>query len=341
MKARIKANGVQLYGSHTYMSPIVGQLAKGTEVELEGEYGCWVKVKDKGWVKAAHTEAIDLSVEGGGGVSSWDDLTDKPFGEEKVKGDIILPDWAYEPKDEYPHGERAPMSGDYWIGRYWGSSLTCLFDGEAFAVQCKHLFDNSGAGYFGNSALIEDFHDGDYRGEPVIEDTGEPFCVYDDGGSNLWFWFADKGSHSIELYTEKTAAVPLDPKYLPDSVKGDVVFSRKVDGDSSFDEIGVNSADCSHTFEEIMTLLEQKALTSVKMVTYPGRTNPVFELNTSVTVYPYGKPESGSEHAESLLGYGLYYSEILAKTEYIRFACDGFEVFQISPSGVSTSYSSE
>ena len=111
MRARIKANGVQLYKGHTYMSPIVGQLANGEEVELEGEYGCWVKVKDKGWVKAAHTEAIELDA---GGVTSWNDLEDKPFGEEVGLVQI------------WPHDESEPF-----VGFEEGETYVVVYDGAS------------------------------------------------------------------------------------------------------------------------------------------------------------------------------------------------------------------
>lgn len=75
MKAKVKANGVLVRQSNTNMSPVIGSVAPGTILDIEAEYGEWVKLADGGWVKACYTEATDLS----GAGTSWNDLTDKPF----------------------------------------------------------------------------------------------------------------------------------------------------------------------------------------------------------------------------------------------------------------------
>ena len=67
MKAKVKANGVLVRKSNTNMSPVIGSVAPGTTIDIEAEYGEWVKLADGGWVKACYTEATDLSGAGSGG----------------------------------------------------------------------------------------------------------------------------------------------------------------------------------------------------------------------------------------------------------------------------------
>lgn len=65
MKARIVANGVRIYEGSTNFSHVVGSIDSGSEINIEAEYGEWVKIADGGWVKACYTEPIDLSAGGG------------------------------------------------------------------------------------------------------------------------------------------------------------------------------------------------------------------------------------------------------------------------------------
>ena len=187
MKARIKANGVQLYASHTYMSPIVGQLANGEEVELEGEYGCWVKVKDLGWVKAAHTEAIELDA---GGVTSWNDLEDKPFGEEVAITEV-------------PWHTDVTFSGDFGF----------FFDEEHLSFDKNNTY-----------RLILDgvVHEGKSEDGAFVRFTQETYLYANSirGGIDIYTELGyDSGEHTaslIELQTE-TTVIPLDAKYLPNT----------------------------------------------------------------------------------------------------------------------------
>lgn len=52
MKAKVKANGVLVRKSNSNMSPVIGSVAPGAIIDIEAEYGEWVKLTDGGWVKA-------------------------------------------------------------------------------------------------------------------------------------------------------------------------------------------------------------------------------------------------------------------------------------------------
>lgn len=125
----------------------------------------------------------------GGGVSSWNDLTDKPFGEQEVK-DIVY------------------VENGMVLGIPSGSKIIAEYDGVPYSVTLKTWTESGG---------FECFEIGDEAFSTL------PFYVY---GSLLWgestqdeeIRFADGGEHQLEVYGIQIAYVPLDEKYIPKSI---------------------------------------------------------------------------------------------------------------------------
>lgn len=141
-----------------------------------------------------------------GGVSSWNDLTDKPFGEAEAEifsvenasfADLGLgiPMYIMESTEEFP------------LGLINGNTYTVIWDGVEY--ECIAVVAD-GMEMLGNMAIM------------TGEDTGEPF-VYatDDGG----FWVDMVGSSDTHTISVSGLTVfPIDEKYLPNN--GEVDFTK-------------------------------------------------------------------------------------------------------------------
>ena len=62
MKAKVTLNGVRIHKDSTQTSRIVGTLNDGDEIDIEAEYGEWVKMTSGGWIKARYTEPTELGL---------------------------------------------------------------------------------------------------------------------------------------------------------------------------------------------------------------------------------------------------------------------------------------
>jgi hypothetical protein len=202
MKARIIANGVQVRKESSNSSPAIGSVALGEEIDIEAEYGEWVKLASGGWVMACYTEVTDAG-------TSWNSLTDKPFGE-SVEQVAIVPEVVSWHKE----GLGVNVSLDS------GSTYKVVFDGVEY--ECEVKGQNTGFMQMyrlGNTTIVSS--------NLGYGDTGEPFCVefgetlppYGSGASEAKIYVAEElraSEHTVSVYGEALTTVKLDPKYLPE-----------------------------------------------------------------------------------------------------------------------------
>lgn len=126
---------------------------------------------------------------GGGGASSWNDLTDKPFGEV----DAVF---IEEQTIVFDGGEAAttatalPAIGD---------TATVEWDGNTYTCQ---TFDFNGAAAIGNGAAIG------------LEDTGEPFVVVFVSTAMVFAVDLSGEKASVNLKVSGKTVNKLDPKYV-------------------------------------------------------------------------------------------------------------------------------
>lgn len=128
---------------------------------------------------------------GGGGVSSWNDLTDKPFGEGKKEIQIIP-----EQTVSGANTDHARLT-NYDSPRV-GTTYAVYFDGVRY--ECVG------------------FNDGGYRtvGAPDGDYSKYPFSVYYDAG--VYCSCADDNEHTISVSRVDTTLIQIDPKFIPDPV---------------------------------------------------------------------------------------------------------------------------
>ena len=148
----------------------------------------------------------------GGGASSWNDLTDKPFYESQVETDVLekqtIDGFAYsESWYAYTPGAVSPaqfvlVSGNTYLVEWDGTVYTC----EAYAYEQ--------GGYsvvaIGNGSQI---------GQPS---NGEPFLIVYNTTVDVTQIFSNSedASHTVRIYTTEKTIKQLDEKYLPmESIK--------------------------------------------------------------------------------------------------------------------------
>lgn len=151
---------------------------------------------------------------GSSGVSSWNDLTDKPFGEEKSLATLI--DGSYEAKyyasNSFWEGGCIPSISDVHLTN--GETYIVTFDGIEYVCECTIL---NGLPFVGNPAVMGDTDNG--IPFAIIEDvTGQTF------GEPAFSWVPTPSSnptadltvsYNIKLVSECVSITKIDPKYIP------------------------------------------------------------------------------------------------------------------------------
>ena len=168
------------------------------------------KVKTVNGVEPDENGNIEVEAGSVGGVSSWNDLTDKPFGEESIALDIQwdgeISDRVYVEQDSwyYVHVDDSVLPAEAFIGM----SLSYIENGESLVI----TLDGSKI-FYQNDVLII------YRNAVVI-----PYDNYDMGGLVLpkaGIYFAkrtDTDFYTTSLKGEASILKKLDSKYTNNPV---------------------------------------------------------------------------------------------------------------------------
>lgn len=157
---------------------------------------------------------------GGGGVSSWNDLTDRPFGEETTPDQTITYDGSL---DGYEYDEAMP-------GQYYVKLSDSTPEPEVFIGTTTKIYNNGQIQEFPVSldSIIN------VSGAFII---GEAFILIPESGvwglsAGIWgisqITDGEAMVYSAELTIPGTTVIhTIDPKYLPDSVKLTVTTTEK------------------------------------------------------------------------------------------------------------------
>lgn len=156
--------------------------------------------------------AIDIPE--GGGVTSWNELEDKPF--YTGEGEIIIFQDDYIAVNQYGEGPNAQYKGEVEFG-----SIDVLTTGKDYYVvindeeyKCTWVQDSSG------------YHLGNYHiSDKTKDDTGEPFVLIFDAANGTtvlagaWLYTTEAGTYTVKLIDLDTTTVhKLDARYLPENV---------------------------------------------------------------------------------------------------------------------------
>ena len=147
---------------------------------------------------------------GGGGVSSWNDLTDKPFGEDEIV-DAVLAYGEYESALNSTYGAFA-------ISVPWRKTLlasenptpcTVIFDGAAYEISGTVEVPNLGE-LFGNLALLNAIVGTSFpnTGEPFLGSAGKQYC-------DLFVMDTEPTSHSVKITAPRKVTKPVPMEYMP------------------------------------------------------------------------------------------------------------------------------
>ena len=160
-----------------------------------------------------------------GGVSSWNDLTDKPFGDQPV---VVLPEEDVT-LNRYDIGEykidlpfALELSEDY-IVRFNGKDYACKAN--------RYTMVGEGLEVFGQYVLVLGNLAASFTGAVIAysagltsaEDTGEPFCIVQLPASNAILYHSRMDylgwDQSVTIGVQKLIAMPIEEKYLPEQLQ--------------------------------------------------------------------------------------------------------------------------
>lgn len=143
----------------------------------------------------------------GGGVSSWNDLTDKPFGE--MMGEVVLAEGEYTSEYDSTYGSFSAYGEWSKEQLEVPSTFTLVFDGETYEiseiVNIPSLGDMFGNLYFLNAIAGTSF-----------PNTGEPFLGWlSTLGFNLFLMDTTPTAHSVKFTAIQEVVIPIPENYVP------------------------------------------------------------------------------------------------------------------------------
>lgn len=136
---------------------------------------------------------------GGGGVSSWNDLIDKPFYTSVEFGEIV-PSRSVEFSEQqgFVIASNFPPNDTKLVN---GEEYTITWDGVQY--KCT-LFGTDGRLYLGNIGIMQG-----------SEGTGEPFLMITSNGSSWQTVTKEARTHTVGISGKTEVVHPIDGKYLP------------------------------------------------------------------------------------------------------------------------------
>ena len=177
--------------------------SRATVSETDNEY---VKTAD-GWKLLCDCDEDGGQGAGGGGASSWNDLTDKPFGTEIVYKTLF--DGTVTTADGWNATRYDPI--DFSVYDY--DEYKVIFDGTEYALKLQ--YDDYESGFIGSASLWNNV-------EYVSSEP--PFCY-----SNGWFGAAVDGEHTVIISTPVEKPIPIDPKYVEYELNLEAGVTTKAD----------------------------------------------------------------------------------------------------------------
>lgn len=132
-----------------------------------------------------------------GGVTSWNDLTDRPFGD--INEDTLLVSHELEFKQN--------ADGNYVSLQNYPSDANLFQQGKTYLVKWD------GQEYKFTMAILNPDIGNLYIFSTVNEDTGEPWCYI--GGASGYYYSTTGGTHTYELYEHVEETRRLDERFMP------------------------------------------------------------------------------------------------------------------------------
>lgn len=234
---------------------VIESMSESTNVLVE-ENGDIVKISANSLIpedvvtKAEMDEAIAAIPEP---VTSWNDLQDKPFGEEVQKITVV-------PLQTYENGSAVTLE-QTWNSLY-RKTVIAVYDGVRYETQADMRYTGGqDAGCIGNGALYESYY---------FADTGEPFVVYEEPayGSNAHVRFADEGTHTLEIYVEEAIIAPIPETYLPTTVP--VIQSAQVGQTIAVKAVDENGKPTEWEAVDVITEARVNELIAAAIATIPN-----------------------------------------------------------------------
>ena len=248
----------------------------------------------------------------GGGATSWNDLTDKPFGKEIIK-EVVLEETEVVFEGS---AESNPLEIYLDLSFEPGETMVVEFDGTRYE---RTNTDEYTSFYKGNGSI---------QMPGVLEDTGEPFYINQPSPSETVFKLkaAETATHRFAIYRIGAVITKIPNEYLPKAES--TIAPIRFDIDFESYEKGGCSINFSYygTIEETIPEIDRLYNTGARICGYYS--TPDFGYTFSVI---YGDPNlfrgvawPDSEDKQNVL-------------HYIRISTDGVFVYGMDGTLVSSS----
>lgn len=158
------------------------------------------------WTEEDVKEIKSYIDENGGGEVSWNDLKDKPFGEETTFNNNIIPEGTIIKNGNYYYRE------DGFIGfGGLGAVLTYLVNFNGTEYLCETIGTYQYENYIGNPHYLDE----------SLESNEYPFCIWLDSYNELYIIHFDGDADTtavISLDELKIEIKQIDTKYIPNTI---------------------------------------------------------------------------------------------------------------------------
>lgn len=156
---------------------------------------------------AAALNHMEDGIANAGGVTSWNDLEDKPFSATTEMVEIL-------PEQSVTGGLEGDIYGSTFADEIKaGVRYDTIINGTKYTDVGKTVTVESMTGsYIGNLSLAPFFAED-------VSDTGEPFVVVTAGGEGSIIWGEELGETiALAIYEVQEVVEKLDPKFLPEEL---------------------------------------------------------------------------------------------------------------------------
>ncbi len=161
------------------------------------------------WARVATGDHMEVCAgEGGSGATSWNDLTDKPFGTE-IKNVALATGAVVRIEGEWSNDPAFPVT-DNLKGVFDGALATVTINSTEYKtrwVDTSNAFGVTGSFALGNlSKLGGNAFENDNTGEPFVFD-------YDKRNGRLCMVHENDGTYTVDVTSEVKIVSTIDPKY--------------------------------------------------------------------------------------------------------------------------------
>lgn len=143
--------------------------------------------------------------------TSWNDLTDKPFGEIFGEGEVILSETTFTGTET----TNIALDSPYSISKHYRDTIVVEFDGVTYTPSMSTQYMGGSDAYWVGNADLDSTYASYLSG-----DEAWPFCILQEttDTDHIRVSASTDGEHTIKMYVAEMTTKTIDEKYIPDTI---------------------------------------------------------------------------------------------------------------------------